>query len=181
MGPFELIPTPIDGCVEIVPRIFEDERGRFIKLFHQDFFMQHGLNPVFEEQYYSVSSQRVLRGLHFQLPPHAHCKLVSCISGSILDVVIDLRKNSNTYKKVSSLELTALNGNMLYVPEGLAHGFYVLSSNCIFLSMNTRKYSPECDSAIRWDSIGFTWPDCDPVVSEKDKNAVSLYNFISPF
>src|SRR3989304_1255480 len=104
MGPFELIPTPIDGCVEIVPRIFEDDRGRFIKLFHQDFFMQHGLNPVFEEQYYSVSSQRVLRGLHFQLPPHAHCKLVSCISGSILDVVIDLRKNSNTYKKVSSLE-----------------------------------------------------------------------------
>jgi dTDP-4-dehydrorhamnose 3,5-epimerase len=181
MGPFEIIPTPIGGCVEIIPRIFEDERGRFIKLFHQDFFMQHQLNPVYEEQYYSVSSHRVLRGLHFQIPPHAHVKLVSCISGSILDVVVDLRRNSATFKKVSSLELNAQKGNMLYVPEGLAHGFYVLSSQCIFLSMNSRKFSAECDSAIYWDSIGFTWPDRDPVVSEKDKNAIPLNSFISPF
>jgi dTDP-4-dehydrorhamnose 3,5-epimerase len=181
MSPFEIVPTPIPGCVEIIPRIFEDDRGRFIKIFHRELFIQHHLNPDYEEQYYSVSTKRVLRGLHFQTPPHAHVKLVSCLSGSILDVVVDIRKNSDTFKKVFSLELSAQKGNMLYIPEGLAHGFYVLSSNCLFLSMNSKKYSPECDSSIRWNSIGFTWPDDDPVVSDKDKNAVSLNNFISPF
>ncbi len=181
MGPYEIKPSSIPGCVEIIPRIFEDDRGRFIKLFHHDFFIEHRLNAVYQEQYYSVSSQRVLRGLHFQTPPHAHIKLVSCITGSILDVVVDLRKNSSTYKKVFSLELSSRKGNMLYVPEGLAHGFYVLSSTCIFLSMNSKKYSTECDSAIRWNTIDYNWPDSNPIVSEKDNSAISLNTFVSPF
>ena len=181
MGPFEIKTTSIPGCVEIIPRIFEDDRGRFIKLFHHDFFIEHQLNTVYQEQYYSVSSQRVLRGLHFQTPPQAHIKLVSCITGSILDVVVDLRKNSSAYKKVFSLELSSRKGNMLYVPEGLAHGFYVLSSTCIFLSMNSKKYSPECDSAIHWNSIDYNWPDSNPVVSEKDNSAISLNTFVSTF
>ncbi|MBN1143809.1 MAG: dTDP-4-dehydrorhamnose 3,5-epimerase family protein [Bacteroidales bacterium] len=181
MGPFELIPTPISGCFEIRPRVFEDNRGRFIKVFHRNWFVENKLNADYEEQYYSVSKARVIRGLHFQSPPNAHVKLVSCITGSICDVVVDLRKSSTTYHQVFSLELNSLSGNMLYVPEGLAHGFYVLSERCIFLSMNSRKFAPECDQAIRWNSINFNWPDNQPVVSEKDKNAIKLEQYNSPF
>ncbi|MBN2481872.1 MAG: dTDP-4-dehydrorhamnose 3,5-epimerase family protein [Bacteroidales bacterium] len=181
MDLFTLNPTGIDGCLEIIPRIFEDNRGRFIKLFHQDFFRDHELISTFEEEYYSISSQHVLRGLHFQIPPNAHVKLVCCLRGSILDVVVDLRKKSNTYKKVNALEINAEKGNMLYVPEGMAHGFYVTSKECLFLSMNSKKFSPECDFAIRWDSVDYRWPDMNPVVSVKDHNAVSIEHFESPF
>ena len=139
MNPFELIPTGIEGCFEIRPRIFKDQRGRFVKLFHRDFFDDLGLQSVYEEEYYSVSPARVIRGLHFQVPPKEHVKLVSCLKGSILDVVFDLRTESKSYGRVFSLELSSERGNMLYVPEGLAHGFYVFSESAIFLSMNSKK------------------------------------------
>jgi dTDP-4-dehydrorhamnose 3,5-epimerase len=181
MNPFELIPTGIEGCYQIQPRLFEDQRGRFVKLFHAEFFREHGLETTYEEEYYSVSPARVIRGLHFQVPPKAHVKLVSCIQGTILDVVCDLRRDSKTFGKVSALELSSKQGNMLYVPEGLAHGFYVLSEKAIFVSMNSKKFAPECDRGIRWDSIPFDWPDQDPVVSDKDRNMISLEEFESPF
>ena len=181
MGPFELIETPIKGCFEIIPRVFEDDRGRFVKTFHYGWFREQGLQSEYEEQYYSVSAKSVIRGLHFQAPPNAHVKLVSCLSGSILDVVVDLRKDSSSYRQFHTTEVSATKGNMVYVPEGLAHGFYVLSDRCIFLSMNSRKFSPECDRAINWNSIGFDWPDKNPVVSEKDRNAVMLNDYNSPF
>ncbi|MFO7669638.1 MAG: dTDP-4-dehydrorhamnose 3,5-epimerase family protein [Bacteroidales bacterium] len=181
MNPFELIPTGIEGCFEIRPRIFQDQRGRFVKLFHRDFFDDLGLQSVYEEEYYSVSPARVIRGLHFQIPPKEHVKLVSCLKGSILDVVYDLRTESKTYGQVFSLELSSERGNMLYVPEGLAHGFYVLSESAIFLSMNSKKFSQECDRGIRWNSIPFDWPDRDPIVSEKDMNMVPLKEFDNPF
>lgn len=178
---FQIIKTPISGCFEIQPHIFNDERGRFVKLFHKELFESYGLNSVYEEEYCSKSYKGVLRGLHFQTPPHAHVKLVTCITGKILDVVVDLRKNSNTFKQAYSLELDAGKENMLYVPEGLAHGFYVLSEEAIFLSMNSKKFSPECDSGIHWDSFKFDWPDKNPIVSEKDKKMIKLNDFISPF
>lgn len=181
MNPFELVPTGIEDCFEIRPRIFEDHRGKFVKLFHKGFFEELGLQFTYEEQYYSVSPARVIRGLHFQVPPMQHVKLVSCLKGTLLDVVIDLRSGSPTSGRVFSLELDARAGNMLYVPEGLAHGFYVLSENATFLSMNSRKFSPECDKGIRWNSIPFEWPDSDPIVSDKDANMVSLEAFENPF
>lgn len=178
---FNIIETPISGCFEIKPRIFEDSRGRFIKLFHKELFESYGLNSVYEEEYYSVSHKGVLRGLHFQTPPNAHVKLVTCVTGKILDVVVDLRKNSNTFKQAYSLELDSTKGNMLYVPEGLAHGFYVLSDKAVFLSMNSKKFSPECDSGVHCYSFGFEWPDKNAVISKKDKDMVKLDDFISPF
>lgn len=181
MNPFELIHTGIGGCVEIRPRIFEDQRGRFVKLFHRDFFREQGLETEYEEEYYSVSPARVIRGLHFQVPPKAHVKLVSCVQGSILDVVYDLRKESPTFGTVFSLTLSSDQGNMLYVPEGLAHGFYVLSDSATFVSMNSRKFAPECDRGIRWDSIPFDWPDENPIVSEKDRHMAGLQEFQNPF
>ena len=181
MNPFELLPTGIEGCFEIRPRIFEDHRGRFVKLFHKERFEELGLQTTYEEQYYSISPARVIRGLHFQVPPKQHVKLVSCLRGTILDVVVDLRSNSPSSGNVFSLELDSRSGNMLYVPEGLAHGFYVLSENATFLSMNSKKFDPECDRGIRWDSIPFDWPDRDPIVSEKDTTMVSLDAFQNPF
>ncbi len=181
MNPFELVPTGIEGCVEIRPRVFEDARGKFVKLFHREFFEELGLQSTYEEEYYSVSPARVIRGLHFQVPPMEHVKLVSCLKGAILDVVYDLRSDSPSSGQVFSLELSSGNGNMLYVPAGLAHGFYVLSDQATFLSMNSRKFAPECDRGIRWDSIPFTWPDRDPIVSQKDRDMVSLKDFKNPF
>lgn len=181
MNPFELNPTGIEGCFEIRPRVFKDQRGKFVKLFHRELFDELGLQSTYEEEYYSISPARVIRGLHFQVPPKEHVKLVSCLKGAILDVVYDLRSESDSSGQVFSLELNSEKGNMLYVPEGLAHGFYVLSEKAIFLSMNSRKFSPECDRGIRWDSIPFNWPDKDPIVSEKDTNMVSLRNFENPF
>ena len=181
MNPFELIPTGIEGCFEIRPRVFEDQRGRFVKLFHRGFFDELGLQSSYEEEYYSVSPARVIRGLHFQVPPREHVKLVSCLQGTILDVVCDLRTDSSSFGQVFSLKLSSETGNMLYVPEGLAHGFYVMSESATFLSMNSKKFAPECDRGIRWDSIPFNWPDKDPIVSEKDTKMVSLDAFENPF
>ena len=181
MNPFELIPTGIEGCFEIRPRVFEDQRGRFVKLFHREFFDELGLQSSYEEEYYSVSPARVIRGLHFQVPPREHVKLVSCIQGTILDVVCDLRTDSNSFGQIFSHKLRLKTGDMLYVPEGLAHGFYVMSESATFLSMNSKKFAPECDRGIRWDSIPFDWPDKDPIVSEKDTKMVSLDAFENPF
>jgi len=181
MNAFKIHPTTIAGCSEIQPPIFADERGKFVKFFHSDSFAEHQLITSFEEEYYSVSHKGVLRGLHFQIPPYAHTKVVTCLQGKILDVVVDLRKSSPTYKKASSTILDSDKGNLLYVPEGLAHGFYVLSEQCTFLSLNSKKYSAECDSGIRWDSIGFDWPDNHPILSGKDQNLPALNEYTSHF
>lgn len=181
MNPFELVPCGIHGCFEIQPRVLKDDRGKFVKLFNSVLFSELGLMTGFEEEYYSISHKGVIRGLHFQKPPHAHVKLVTCITGKILDVVVDLRKSSPTFKEVSSTILDSDKGNLLYVPEGLAHGFYVLSSSCLFLSMNSKKFSPECDAGIRWNSIDYNWPDKNPIVSEKDFNMPYLIGYQTPF
>ncbi len=108
-------------------------------------------------------------------------KLVSCLQGTILDVVYDLRTDSTSSGQVYSMELSSDTGNMLYVPEGLAHGFYVISKSATFLSMNSKKFSPEHDRGIRWDSIPFDWPDKDPIVSKKDTDMLSIKAFKNPF
>lgn len=181
MALFELIPTKLEGCFEIQPRVFEDQRGRFVKVFHKNTFHELGLIEKFEEEYYSVSSKGTLRGLHFQTPPDEHVKIVTSLEGKILDIVVDLRKKSDTFGQYHVTELDAVKGNMMYVPSGFAHGFYVLSKHNTFLSMNSRKFSPECDAGIKWNSIGYNWPDKNPVVSEKDDNMPELKDFKSPF
>lgn len=181
MSQFEIIETPLAGCFEIKPKIHQDNRGRFVKLFHSMDFSELKLVDRFEEQYYAVSNQGVLRGMHFQLPPFPHIKLVTCVSGALLDVVVDLRKSSSTYLQWHRVELNGQTNHMLYVPEGFAHGYYVLEDQTVFVSMNSRKYIHECDSGIHWDSFGFAWPDKRPIVSDKDRNLIKLADFESPF
>lgn len=173
--------TTISGCFELQPNVFKDDRGRLVKTFHEDSFLSLGLETNFTEEYYSVSKSQVLRGLHFQLPPHDHVKCVTCLSGKIFDVVVDLRKDSPTYKQYFSIELDAEKGNMLYVPKGLAHGFYILSDEAIFLNRTTTVYNPESDAGIKWNSCGIKWPNMSPVLSEKDEQMMGLDEFKSPF
>lgn len=173
--------TRIPGCYEITPLIFKDERGIFVKTFHQEVFAQNRLETHYAEEYYSSSHQDVLRGLHFQIPPKDHTKLVYCIAGEVIDAVVDLRIGSPTYGEFETFKLNAEKGNMIYIPPGLAHGFYVVSQNAILLYKVTTVYSPEHDSGIHWNSVGIPWPGDDPIISKRDSEFVALSDYVSPF
>lgn len=177
----KIVPTSIDGCFEIFPRVMEDARGRFVKTYHRDLFAGHGLATNFAEQYYSVSHKGVLRGLHFQIPPHDHAKLVYCLTGKVLDAIVDLRVGSPTFGKFELLELGAAKTNMIYIAPGMAHGFYALEDNTIMQYHVTSVYAPSFDAGIRWNSAGIPWPDAAPVLSDRDAKLAPLADFVSPF
>jgi len=163
------------------PKSHEDVRGKFVKVFNDDFFNQNGLNIQIAETYYSVSHHNVIRGMHFQTPPHDHVKMVYVSYGKILDVVLDIRKGSPTYNKYLSLELSGNNGYILVVPKGFAHGFKSLCDNTIVTYMQTSCYVPKNDIGIRYDSFGFDWECKNPKLSERDQNFPLLSDFDSPF
>lgn len=177
----EKLPTPIAGCYELRPRVLADARGAFVKTFHQAWFDEMGLRTDWAEQYYSVSKKGVLRGLHFQLPPHDHAKLVYCTAGEVMDVAVDLRKGSPTFGQHACIQLSAAKGNMIYLASGLAHGFYILSDSATLVYNVTSAYAPDHDSGIRWNSAGIPWPDQNPQLSERDQGFVALEAFDSPF
>ncbi len=177
---FEIQETTIAGCFELQPIMRSDPRGKFVKTFHSDFFAANNLETEWSEQYYSVSKKGVLRGMHFQRPPHAHSKLVYCTSGTILDVVVDLRTDSPTYGDHVSIEISSGAGNILYVPKGLAHGFYALNDATVVYNVSS-VYSPENDDGILWSSIGMNWPVSPPNLSERDTKFSTLADFTSPF
>lgn len=177
----EIKESRIKDLFEITPRILSDVRGAFIKTYHKEFFKEKGLEFDFAEQYFSTSKKGVIRGMHFQLPPHAHAKLVYCITGSVLDVLVDLRKGSLTYGQYDCFKLTANRHNILYIPVGLAHGFRALSDDAIMLYNVSTTYHKEVDTGIRWDSFGFDWKIENPVLSGRDLSFHSLQEFESPF
>lgn len=178
---FDKIETAIEGLLIIRPRIFSDDRGLFIKIFHNNLFEKLGLRSDFKEEYYSTSLKGVVRGLHFQTPPDQHVKCITCIQGEIFDAVVDLRKNSPTFGKHFTIQLKENDPTMLYIPEGMAHGFMALTDNSIFLNKTTTVFSAECDTGIHWNSCGIEWPKIPVIVSEKDKNMISFDKYESPF
>lgn len=173
--------TEIPGCYEIFPDIINDERGIFVKTFNKDIFMEEGLDTGFAEEYYSISKKNVLRGLHFQLPPMEHAKMVYCTDGSIMDAVVDLRIGSPTYQHHLTFELSAEKANIIYIPPGLVHGYYVLSEYAMVHYMVTSVYSPQHDSGILWSSAGIPWPCSSPITSKRDSRFPTLSEFQSPF
>jgi dTDP-4-dehydrorhamnose 3,5-epimerase len=177
----QIIPTALAGCYQIIPTILRDERGSFVKVFHEDIFRQHGLAVEYAEEYYSVSHRNVLRGLHFQTPPKQHAKLVYCVQGAVLDAALDLRRGSPSYGQHLTLELSAENGFMLYLPVGLAHGFYTLSEQATMVYKVGSTYSPEHDAGVSWDSAGIAWPTDQPLLSPRDRRFAALADFDSPF
>ena len=177
----EIRPTPIAGCLEICPPRFQDERGSFVKTYQRDFFLQQNLVTDWQEEYYSISQAGVLRGLHFQTPPHDHEKLVHCAQGKALDVVVDLRLGSPTYGKHHLVELDCASANMLYIPRGLAHGFLALEDETLMMYRVASLHAPSHDAGILWNSCGIAWPPDAPILSERDLRWPAFSDFKTPF
>ena len=168
----------IPEIVVLAPKVFGDERGFFMETWNKKTFAEVGIDADFVQDNHSLSSQGILRGLHYQVQ-NTQGKLVRVISGEVFDVAVDIRKNSTTYGQWVGETLTADNKKMLWVPPGFAHGFYVLSNQAEFTYKCTDYYTPEHERSIRWDDpdININWPLVDnlpPVLSEKDKQALSF-------
>lgn len=175
----------IEGLILIKPRVFSDERGYFFESFNQKQFAElTGLDLDFVQDNESKSDSGVLRGLHLQLPPHPQGKLVRVVQGKVLDVAVDVRKDSPTYGKHQSAILSGENKYQLYIPPGFAHGFAVLEDNTVFCYKCTGMYNKESEVAIKWndEDIHIDWGIKNPILSDKDqKNSITLQSFKSPF
>lgn len=158
------------GPILVAPRLYEDSRGHFFETYKQSEFTDGGITEVFVQTNASRSVRDVVRGLHYQLPPHAQAKLVRCVAGAIFDVAVDIRRGSPTFGRWVAQELTADNRLMLYIPEGFAHGFLALSETAEVNYMVSAEYHPETERGIVWDDpdIGIDWPTRSPLLSPKD-------------
>lgn len=174
----KFIKTELEGVYIIENKIFEDERGKFFKTFNKNIFLENGIDVEFRESYYSISKKDVIRGMHFQIPPKDHEKLVYVAKGKVLDVILDLRKNSKSFGKSISIELTSENGKLVFIPKGLAHGFKSLEDETMMVYNVATEYESECDFGIFWDSFNFDWKVKNPIISERDKKFESFAEFI---
>ncbi len=171
--PFEFIKQKIEDVILIRPKVFGDHRGFFTETYKKSEFEANGIKTLFLQDNHSKSSKGVLRGLHYQLPPYEQAKLVRCVRGKIFDVAVDIRKNSKTFGQYVKVELSEENKHMLYIPEGFAHGFVVLSDEAELLYKTSNEYAPQYDKGIYWadKDLNIDWGiDFAPVLSEKDKN-----------
>lgn len=175
------IPTKIEGVFEIDFFNIRDDRGAFVKTFHAEKLAEQGLETNFKESFYSVNNKDVIRGMHFQTPPDDHAKIVYCTSGSLVDVIVDLRKNSNTYGQYITVELSGTNAKGVYLPTGMAHGFCVRENNTCMVYLTSTVHSPKHDGGIRFDSFGYDWPTKQGIHSERDLEFPDLDKFTSPF
>ena len=166
----EIVKTPIEGLLVIKPKIFTDDRGYFFESWSKVAFEKEGLHLNFVQNNQSLSAKDVLRGLHFQNPPFAQGKLVSVIKGAVLDVVVDIRKNSATFGKHFSLVLTGENKTSFWIPPGFAHGFITLEEDTIFSYKCTEVYNKQSEGSIMWNDkdLNIDWGIENPNVSEKD-------------
>lgn len=179
-------PQPIAGLILVKPKKHGDARGHFFESFRRDRWREGGVDADFVQDNQSHSVERgVIRGLHFQRPPHAQAKLVRCSRGSILDVAVDIRKDSPTYGKHVAIELSAENALQLYIPVGFAHGFCTLEPNSELQYKCSDYYAPECDAGLAFDDpdLGISWPvQVDQaILSDKDARQPPFAGFVSPF
>lgn len=182
----QVVPTPINDLLVIKPRIFEDDRGYFFESFNALRFKEAtGCDVLFVQDNESKSKYGVVRGLHFQKPPFAQSKLVRVVKGAVLDVAVDLRKNSPTYGHHYAIELTAENHLQFFIPKGFAHGFSVLSDEVVFQYKCDNYYNAQSEGAIIWNDpvLNIDWqiPSDKVILSEKDKKHPLFNDFISPF
>lgn len=171
----KVINTKIPEVLVFEPKVFGDERGFFMESFNQEIFNKSvGYEVNFVQDNHSKSSKNVLRGLHFQIPPYAQAKLVRCISGEVFDVAVDIRKDSQTYGQWVGITLSADNKRQLWIPEGFAHGFLVLSDEAEFVYKTTNYYAPSHEGSVLWsdDNLAIAWPNTENVIlSPKDQLA----------
>ena len=175
-----VIKTAIPDVLIFEPKVFGDERGFFFESFNQKLFEEAVGYPVtFVQDNHSKSSKGVLRGLHYQLPPHAQGKLVRCVAGEVFDVAVDIRKSSPTFGQWVGVHLSGENKRQLWIPEGFAHGFLTLSETAEFLYKTTDYYHCESEGAIAWNNfeLNIQWPIEKVFLSKKDQNAQSFIKF----
>ena len=179
----EIIKTSIEGLLIIKPDVFKDERGYFFESYNKERFAKEGLTMNFVQDNESKSSKGVLRGLHFQKPPYAQGKLVRVVKGSVMDVAVDLRKDSPTYGKWESVVLSEDNKLQFWIPEGFAHGFVTLEDETVFNYKCTNIYNKESENSLLWNDpdINIDWNIENPILSEKDKVSPLFKNFETPF
>ena len=177
--------TNIEGLVIIEPIVFGDERGYFLESYNEKQFEEFIGKISFVQDNESKSAKGVLRGLHFQKPPFDQAKLVRCIEGEVLDIAVDIRKNSKTYGKHVAVLLSGVNKRQLFVPRGFAHGFLVLSDTATFAYKVDNTYAPEFDAGIRWNDkeLNIKWgmEDSEVIISAKDAELPFFLEFKSPF
>jgi len=179
-----IIRPDIEGLLIITPRVFEDERGAFMESFNRQKFNEVvGREVNFVQDNQSVSKKGVLRGLHFQSPPFAQGKLVRVIKGAVIDIAVDIRKNSPTYGDYVAVELTAENNEQFWIPEGFAHGFVALEDETTFLYKCTNYYAPQSEGTLLWNdpTLNIDWGISDPIISKKDAIGQEFSNFVSDF
>ncbi len=179
----QIIKTKIPDLLIIKPDVFEDERGYFFESYNREKFVQAGIKYKFVQDNESKSQKGVLRGLHFQNPPHAQGKLVRVMKGAVLDVAVDIRKKSPTYGKWASIELSESNKMMCWIPPGFAHGFVTLEDNTVFFYKCTNVYNKQSEGSIRWNDpdLNIDWKTKNPILSEKDKIVPFFKDFESKF
>ena len=177
----KFVETKIPGCFTIDPSIFNDNRGIFVKTFRCEEFINHGLEHVFKENYYTLSKKDVIRGLHFQLPPYDHAKVVSTMKGAAIDVILDLRRDSPTFKHHITVELSEDNHKLIYIPRGCAHGFITLVDDTCMSYLQTSDYSQESDVGILFTSLAIDYKIDSPIISNRDLSFPQLEQFESPF
>ena len=176
--------TSLDGVLLLTPRRFGDNRGFFSESWSKRAMADHGLDYDWVQDNHSLSSQvGTVRGLHFQAPPHAQDKLVRCGRGALFDVAVDIRKGSPSYGQWVGYELSFENGRQLLVPVGFLHGFATLQPETEIIYKCSDYYAPDCDGAVRFDSLDIDWnlDRLEPVLSQKDANAPAFADFDSPF
>ena len=178
---FEVIETSLKGVRILKASIFTDNRGVFKKIFSAEEFAELGLVTELKESYFSVNKKNVIRGMHFQIPPADHVKIVYVISGAITDVVLDIRKNSKTYGKLFSIELNAEDGKFIYIPKGFAHGFLSHEDGTVVHYLQTSCYNSKYDCGISYDSIGYNWNIENPIVSTRDLSHPKFTDFKTLF
>ena len=175
--PFEFEKQNIKDVILIKPQVFSDNRGFFLESYKKSDFEANGISVEFNQDNHSKSSKHVLRGLHYQANPYSQAKLVRCVRGRIYDVAVDLRKESETYKKYVKVKLSEENKCMLFIPQGFAHGFVVLSEEAEIIYKASGEYNPEADRGLFWKDkdLNINWEiDFEPILSLKDQNLPCL-------
>lgn len=173
--------TEIEGCYLYKNGLFNDHRGSFTKVFSSEIFKTIGMNISVAEVFFSNSHKNVIRGMHFQAPPHDQVKIVSCLSGHVLDVVLDLRRDSSTFGKAIGIELSDQLEKTVIIPKGCAHGFFSYKDNSIVSYIVETNHEKKADQGVHWNSFGFTWPTSNPTVSDRDLKMVPFSDFKTPF
>jgi len=180
----EIRPLRLFGAFEIVLRPKQDQRGYFMRAYDESLFCSHSLNSSWVQENEAVSLKKgVIRGLHFQRPPHAEVKLVRVVQGAVLDAFVDLRRTSPTYGQWETVELSAENHRAVYIPKGFAHGYCTLTDSSVVLYKVDTPYAPDSEGGLLWkdQDLAIPWSVDDPIVSAKDASLPLLREFVTPF